>query len=110
MSGADHSVSPNIQAFVDYLQFERRYSPLTVQHYQRDILQFTQWLLSQDVPATLDATHEHQVRQWVASLHRQGLNSRSLQRKLSSLRGYFRYQIKHKRLSVNPAIDIRAPR
>ena len=41
---------------------------------------------------------------------REGLNSRILQRKLSSLRSYFRYQIKHKHLSVNPAIDIRAPR
>lgn len=99
-----------MQAFIDYLQFERRYSPLTVENYQRDILQFSQWLIEQDPQATLDSTQEFQVRQWVSKLHRQGLNSRSLQRKLSSLRSYFRYQIKHKLLTVNPAIDIRAPR
>lgn len=110
MSGSTQQLDPNMQAFVDYLQFERRYSPLTVENYQRDILQFTKWLIKQDPLANLDSTHEFQVRQWVSQLHREGLNSRSLQRKLSSLRSYFRYQIKHKHLTVNPAIDIRAPR
>ena len=110
MSGASHTLSPTVQAFIDYLQFERRYSALTVENYQRDLLQFTRWLTDQDPQCKLDETREFQVRQWVAKLHRNGLNSRSLQRKLSSLRSYFRYQIKHKQLSVNPAIDIRAPR
>ena len=110
MSGSAPQLDPNIQAFIDYLQFERRYSPLTVENYQRDILQFCQWLITQDPSTTLDATNEFQVRQWVSNLHRKGLNSRSLQRKLSSLRSYFRYQIKHKHLAINPAIDIRAPR
>jgi len=110
MSGSAENLDPNIQSFIDYLQFERRYSALTVDNYQRDILQFTQWLLEQDAQTALDDATEFQVRQWVAKLHRKGLNSRSLQRKLSSLRSYFRYQIKHKKLNVNPAIDIRAPR
>ena len=83
---------------------------LTVEHYQRDLTQFTQWLLEQDSLATLDSTTEFQIRQWISKLHRSGLKSPSLQRKLSSLRSYFRYQIKHKLLSVNPATDIRAPR
>ena len=110
MSGSSNSVDPNILAFIDYLQFERRYSALTVENYRRDILQFTQWLAEQAPPTNLDDTREFQVRQWVSTLHRTGLQSRSLQRKLSSLRSYFRYQIKHNKLTVNPAIDIRAPR
>lgn len=110
MSGAAQTLEPNLQAFIDYLQFERRYSLLTVEHYQRDLLQFKQWLLEQDASATFESTTEFQIRQWVSKLHRTGLKSQSLQRKLSSLRSYFRYQIKHKRLTVNPASDIRAPR
>ena len=111
MSGSSpQAVDPPIQAFIDYLQFERRYSPLTVEGYQRDILQFSSWLSKLELITTINTTKEFHVRQWVSQLHREGLNSRSLQRKLSSLRGYFRYQIKHKHLIVNPAIDIRAPR
>ena len=110
MTGSFENVDPNLQSFIDYLQFERRYSALTVENYQRDILQFTKWLSEQDNQPTLDEASEFKVRQWIAKLHRQSLNSRSLQRKLSSLRSYFRYQIKHNKLTVNPAIDIRAPR
>lgn len=110
MSGSSHTLDPHLQAFIDYLQYERRYSLLTVEHYQRDLLQFTQWLLEQDPLSNLESTTEFQIRQWISKLHRAGLKSQSLQRKLSSLRGYFRYQIKHKLLTVNPATDIRAPR
>ena len=110
MSGSQSDNDPNLQAFIDYLQFERRYSLLTVEHYQRDTLQFIKWLTQQDGHPMLDQATEHNVRQWVSTLHRQGLNSHSLQRKLSSLRGYYRFQIKHKKLSVNPATNIRAPR
>ena len=110
MPGSEPTLDPNIQAFIDYLQFERRYSPLTVENYQRDILQFSLWLTKQEPQTTLDAAHEFQIHQWVSKLHREGLSSSSLQRKLSSLRSYFRYQVKHKRLTVNPALDIRAPK
>ena len=110
MSGSQQLLDPNLQSFVNYLQFERRYSLLTVENYQRDILQFMSWLSSQEPVVALDDTQEFHVRMWIAKLHREGLKSHSLQRKLSSLRGYFRYQIKHSRLTVNPAIDVRAPR
>ena len=110
MSGSSQALDPNLQKFLEYLQYERRYSLLTVEHYQRDIVQFTQWLIEQEPLSTLDDTSDFHIRQWIAKLHRAGIKSQSLQRKLSSLRGYFRFQIKHKRLSVNPATDIRAPR
>ncbi len=110
MSGSSPVLDPNLQTFIEYLQYERRYSLLTVENYQRDILQFSKWLSEQAPTTTLDDTNEFQIRQWIAKLHRAGLKSHSLQRKLSSLRSYFRFQIKHKRLTINPAIDIRAPR
>jgi len=110
MNGSPENSDPNIQSFIDYLQFERRFSALTVENYQRDVLQYVQWLSEQDSHQKLDETREFQVRQWISTLHRSGLSSRSLQRKLSSLRSYFRYQIKHTKLTVNPALDARTPR
>lgn len=92
------------------MQFERRYSKHTWENYQRDLLQFVQWLAKHEESQSLNDVVEYSVRQWISQLHREGLKSRSLQRKLSSLRSYYQYQIKHKRINLNPAIDIRAPR
>ena len=100
----------DIQAFLDYLQFERRYSPHTWENYQRDLLQFSQWLTNHSDVKSLNEVTEFSVRQWISQMHREGLKSRSLQRKLSSLRSYYQYQIKHKHITLNPAIDVRAPR
>ena len=104
------STETDIQAFLDYLQFERRYSKHTWENYQRDLLQFNQWFLKHTEVQSLNEVDEFSVRQWISQMHREGLKSRSLQRKLSSLRSYYQYQIKHKRISLNPAIDVRAPR
>ena len=104
------STETDIQAFLDYLQYERRYSQHTWENYQRDLLQFNQWLVKHDEKQSLNDVVEYSVRQWISQLHREGLKSRSLQRKLSSLRSYYQYQIKHKRISLNPALDVRAPR
>lgn len=100
----------DLAAFLDYLRYERRYSLLTCDNYQRDLEQFQLWLAEHKDSLDLNLVTEFIVRQWITQLHRQGLKSRSLQRKLSSLRSFYRYQIKHKRLSANPAVDIRAPK
>ncbi|RVU83695.1 tyrosine recombinase XerC [Leucothrix sargassi] len=102
--------SDDLAAFLDYLRYERRYSTLTCDNYQRDLDSFVLWLAKHKDQLDLNLVTEFIVRQWITQLHRQGLKSRSLQRKLSSLRSFYRYQIKHKRLSANPAVDVRAPK
>lgn len=104
------NTDPALQAFLDYLRFEKRYSPHTWENYQRDLSQFRQWLLEKQGSAELNAASEYTIRQWVSQLHREGLKSRSIQRKLSSLRSYYQYQIKHSAMTLNPATDIRAPK
>ncbi|PID47385.1 MAG: tyrosine recombinase XerC [Proteobacteria bacterium] len=99
-----------LQAFLDYLQYERRYSRHTWENYQRDLLHFQRWLSEQGESTSLNEVSEFTVRQWVSHLRRSGMKSRSLQRKLSSLRSYYQYQIKHKVLTLNPATDVRAPK
>jgi len=99
-----------VAAFLDYIRYERRYSPLTCKNYQRDLEDFQRWLAEHQNQGDLNLVTEFIVRQWITQLHRQGLKSRSLQRKLSSLRSFYRYQIKHQLISSNPAIEIRAPK
>lgn len=97
------------QQFQDYLQFEKQYSTHTLSSYQRDLKQFQKWLKDNQCDDILKADNLH-IRNWVAGLHRQGIGSHTLQRKLSSLRSFYNFLIRKRLLKNNPAVDIRAPK
>jgi len=101
-----------IELFEDYLQYEKHYSKHTLGAYRRDLKQFTQWLSKQSQTKTCDilTADSLHVRNWVASLHRQGISGKTLQRKLSSLRSFYQFMLRKHQLKNNPAIDIRAPK
>ncbi|HIP95129.1 MAG TPA: tyrosine recombinase XerC [Leucothrix sp.] len=98
-----------LKQFEEYLQYEKRYSKHTLSAYKRDLKQFKQWLFNQECEDIIEADSLH-VRNWVASLHRQGISGKTLQRKLSSLRSFYQFLVRKHQLSNNPAIDIRAPK
>ena len=95
--------------FIDYLEYEKKYSPHTLSSYFRDLTQFSQWLSGQDCDDILKADSLH-IRNWVAGLHRKGIGGKTLQRKLSSLRSFYQFLIRKQQLKNNPAVDIRAPK
>lgn len=98
-----------LQQFENFLRYEKQYSPHTLSAYKRDLNQFENWLLEVKVEDILKADSLH-IRNWVASLHRQGIGGKSLQRKLSSLRSFYQFLVRTHLLKNNPAIDIRAPK
>lgn len=99
-----------LQAYLDYLQFERGLSPLTVKHYRRDLdllLSLKAELKFEiDLPA-LQTTH---IRRCIATLHSRGLGGKSIARHLSGWRGYFEYLVKRHGAVSNPCHDMRAPK
>lgn len=98
-----------LQQFEDYLQHEKRYSKHTLSAYKRDLAQFSQWLDEKRIDNIVNADSLN-IRHWVASLHRQGIGGKTLQRKLSSLRSFYQFLIRKQLLKNNPAVDIRAPK
>ncbi len=98
-----------LQQFTDYLEYEKKYSRHTLNAYKRDLSQFRQWLSQQQCDDLLQADTLH-VRNWVASLHRQGMAGKTLQRKLSSLRSFYQFLLRRQLLKKNPVNDIRAPK
>ena len=109
-SGADNdSVNSVLAPFTDYLRYERRLSPKTVDGYQRDLTAFLDWIHQQDIddPARIDSQH---IRRYAAVRHQQGLTPKSLQRHLSTLRAWFRFLLREGNVKVNPADGIRAPK
>ena len=97
------------QQFQNYLEYEKQYSKHTLSSYKRDITQFQTWLKNNQCDDIIEADNLH-IRNWVAGMHRQGMGSHSLQRKLSSLRSFYNFLIRKHKLKNNPALDIRAPK
>jgi len=92
-----------------HLREHRQLSPHTLSNYRRDLDTAVAWCDKHDIDHWRDLDSQR-VRNWAAECHRKGLGGRSIQRRLSALRGFFRHLIQHKVLKHNPAQDIRAPK
>lgn len=79
-----------LDRFVDHLTYEKRYSPHTVAAYRCDLEQFQAFLADFGVDKLQQAT-DKSVRRWMMQLMEEGTGARSVNRKLSSLRGFFRF-------------------
>lgn len=100
----------HLKEFVEYLRYEKRFSPHTVEAYERDLMQFFQYLeVAYKHPPEQHPT-EVEVRSWMVSLMEAGLKVRSVNRKMSSLKRYFRYLQQRKLITYNPMQRIQAPK
>jgi integrase/recombinase XerC len=95
--------------YLRHLSHERRLSPHTDSNYRRDLDAFAGWCESQGISrwSAIDSQH---VRAFAAASHKGGLAPRSIQRRLSALRGFFRWLIREGVLERDPAADVRAPK
>ena len=97
-----------IDEYLAHLQVERRMSPHTLDGYRRDLDGLNTWATAQGVE--VESLHTEQVRTFIASEHRRGLSPKSLQRRLSACRSFYRWLLRHGRIAANPAQPIRAPK
>ena len=106
MSGIDRKP---IESYLKHLAKERRLSPHTASNYARDIAALADFLERGNVSDWKRVDSQH-VRVFAARSHAAGLNPRSVQRRLSAVRGYFNYLVREGAASSNPAVDIKAPK
>jgi integrase/recombinase XerC len=95
----------SISQFIDYLQLERRYSPHTILAYQNDLLQFQQFLIDSDHPDLLQADF-NLIRGWIVWLNADKIGKRSINRKLTSLRSFYKFHLMLENTLTNPASKI----
>ena len=97
-----------VERFLDHLRLERRLSIHTITSYRRDLACLTEYCNANDVLRWQDLKSHH-VRGFAASSHAAGLSPRSIQRRLSGIRGFMNYLIREGDIARNPATDISAP-
>lgn len=98
-----------LRRFENHLCDERRLSPHTLDNYRRDLRTMVQFCDQRQIDRWMHLSPQH-LRDFAAQAHRQNLGGRTIQRRLSALRSFFRYLIREGVLSSNPAQDIRAPK
>ena len=94
-----------IQEFIRYLKFERRYSVHTQKAYEFDLIQFNDYLYSEYECNIVDAK-DVMVRSWMIFLIEGNCTKRSLNRKLSSIRQFYKYALRNDILFKNPTLQV----
>lgn len=101
---------PIIQPFLDYLKFEKRYSKHTVISYETDLVSFFDYIVTQYGETPINQLSHIFIRSWLASLKDEGLTAKSINRKISSLKSFFKYQLKTGVIKQTPMAKILAPK
>lgn len=96
--------------FIGYLRYEKRYSPHTISAYEADLAAFFAYLGKQYPGTGAGEITPVMIRSWLALLKEQGRHSRSVNRKLSTLRSWYRFRMKNGEVSVNPLQKISGPK
>lgn len=103
-------VTQQAQAFLDYLKFEKRYSVNTLISYQADLEDFFTFLDKNYGPLKLQDIQQSFVRSWLASLKEKKLSSKSINRKISGVRSFFKYHLKRGAIKTLPTSGITTPK
>jgi integrase/recombinase XerC len=98
----------NKDAFRDYLQLEKKYSPHTVNAYLNDINYFDSFNKNQFDQENIDRANYSQIRTWVVSLVDGNISNVSVNRKMQSLKAYYKFLLKTKQIEVNPMLKHKA--
>ena len=97
-----------LAGFGDYLRVEKGLAQLSVAAYRRDLEQFAEFLGKRDCP--LLRARRQDVRDYLEDLFAREFDSRSVARKLSALRQFYKYALLDRHLEQDPTLDIKSPR
>ncbi|REJ81184.1 MAG: tyrosine recombinase XerC [Bacteroidetes bacterium] len=100
----------NIQRFIQYIQFEKRFSVHTVKAYENDLGQFKDYIVQTYETEEVAEVSHGMIRSWIVSLMDQGISSRTVNRKITSLKSFFRFLLRKNEISLNPMLKVQSPK
>jgi integrase/recombinase XerD len=107
LRSSERGNSELLREYVAYLRVEKGLRPLSCEAYERDLLQFSEFLEEQ--PATLLDARQAQVAGFLEHLKKHGVESRSAARKLSCLRGFYKWLLLDRRIRRDPTLNLESP-
>ena len=100
----------NLELFLGYLKYEKRYSKHTITAYENDIGQFVLFGKNLVDDFCADMADYHLIRQWIVSLMDNGISAKSVNRKISALKTFFRFLMREGLVEKNPTDKIAIPK
>ena len=99
-----------IAKFIEHLKFEKRYSPHSLIAYEGDLKQWLLFLHSEYEVSALNEVNASFIRSWLVSLMESGLEARSVNRKITTLKSFYKYAVRSNWVKVNPMGKITSPK
>lgn len=96
--------------FLEYLQFEKRFSAHTLVAYQTDIEQFSIYLNNMYQVTSIDEVNHTLIRSWIVDMMDQGISPRSVNRKITTMKTFYKFLLRQKWVSENPMLKIQSPK
>ncbi|OIQ21049.1 MAG: integrase [Flavobacterium sp. MedPE-SWcel] len=90
------------KAFADYIVKEKNYSLLTLRAYGDDIAAFEKFIKDQDTDVVLEEVNYSQIRSWIVFLVEKGISNSSVNRKIASLKSFYKFLLRSRQITVNP--------
>jgi integrase/recombinase XerC len=97
------------ESYLNYLRYEKRYSVHTVRSYETDLHQFLEFLEDTD-SGNVEEIDFRVVRSWIVSLMEQDISSRTVNRKITTLRSFFKFLMREQVIDTNPMDKIVPPK
>ena len=91
-----------IEKFLDYLQLEKNYSSNTLSAYKRDLIQYNKFIVENNCNLEIENADYKIIRSWIVSLVSSNISNRSINRKVSSLKSFYKFLIKTDTIKSSP--------
>jgi len=100
----------NQESFINYLKYEKRYSPLTAVAYKKDLDQFEEFYVKTIGDFNVEGINDKVVRSWVIFLMDSGLTARTVNKKISALKSFNKYLLRMEVVSENHLVNVIVPK
>jgi integrase/recombinase XerC len=91
-----------IEKFLDYLQLEKNYSSNTLSAYKRDLIQYNKFIVENNGNLEIENADYKIIRSWIVSMVNSNISNRSINRKVSSLKSFYKFLIKTDTIKSSP--------
>ena len=100
----------NQESFINYLKYEKRYSPLTAIAYKKDLDQFEEFYVKTIGDFNVEGINDKVVRSWVIALMDSGMTARTVNKKVSALKSFNKYLLRMEIVNENNLVNVIVPK